>query len=330
MHVNVSRHLESGHRLGVIDCLSAGFRYLGWRLELIVIPVALDLLLWLAPQFTIVPMTSEVAGWYRTLGAADGLPVDAVTMTQQVAESIEMLGESFNLLSAMVSTTLLHVPSLLAGGALSSPLAPIPVSTPGEAIVFWLVFSLLGLLIGVIYLGMLARRLPIGGMSGMPMRTFAGAVIRQWLQVIAFVLIVFLALVAIYIPLSIGIALFSVLSPALASFLAVASGAVTLVIFFYLYFATAGIVMDNLSAPATISRSVNLVRMNFLPTLGFFAVSTLIGLGMTVLLLQLSNLALWVVTPAIVISAYIGTGLAMALLVFYRTRYLGTESTLVA
>jgi len=36
------------------------------------------------------------------------------------------------------------------------------------------------------------------------------------------------------------------------------------------------------------------------------------------------------VTPAIVISAYIGTGLAMALLLFYRTRYLSTDSSLVA
>ena len=330
MHSHVSRHLESGRRLGVIDCLSAGFRFLGWRLELIVIPVALDLLLWLAPQFTIAPMTLELAGWYRSLGAAGDLPVDAVTMTQQVADSIETLGQGFNLLSALVSTTLLHVPSLLVGGAVSSPLPAIPMSTPGEAVVFWLLFSLLGLLLGVIYLGLLARRLPIGGMSAIPARMFAGAVIRQWLQVIAFVLIVFLVLVAVYIPLSVGIALFSVLSPAMASFLAVASGGITLVIFYYLYFATAAIVMDNLSAPAAISRSVGLVKTNFLPTLGFVAVSTLIGLGITLLLMQLSNLALWVVTPAIVISAYIGTGLAMALLVFYRTRYLGTESTLVA
>lgn len=330
MDSHVSRHLESGRRLGVIDCLSAGFRFLGWRLELVIIPVALDLLLWLAPQFTITPMTADLAGWYRSLGATSDLPMDAVTMTQQVADSIDALGQGFNLLSALVSTTLLHVPSLLAGGVVPSPLPAIPMTTPAEALVFWLVFSLLGLLFGVVYLGLLARRLPIGGMSGMAVGAFVGAVIRQWIQVIGFVLIVFLALIAIYVPLSVGIAFFSVLSPALASFLALASGGVTLVIFFYLYFATAGIVMDNLSAPAAISRSVTLVRTNFLPTLGFVAVSMIIGVGITLLMMQLANLALWAVTPAIVISAYIGTGLAMALLVYYRTRYLGTESSLVA
>ncbi len=301
-----------------------------WRLELILVPVALDLLLWLAPQFTIAPMTSEVAAWYRSLGTTDGLPGDAVAMTQQVADSIDSLGQSFNLLSALVSTTLLHVPSLLVGGSMSSPLSPLSMSTPAEAVAFWIVFSLLGLLLGVIYLGLLARRLPIGGMSGISLRLFAGAVIRQWLQMIAFVLIVLLLLVAVYIPVSIGVALLALLSPGVASFLALASGAITLVLFFYLYFATAAIVMDGLSAPAAISRSVNLVRTNFLPTLGFVAVSTLITLGIALLLMQLANLALWIVTPAIVISAYIGTGLAMALLVFYRTRYLGTESSLVA
>jgi len=330
MHSDVSRHLESGRRLGVIDCLSAGFRFLRWRLELILLPVALDLLLWLAPQFTIAPLTAELAGWYRSLGATEGLPVDAVMMTQQVADSIDMLGQSFNLLSALVSTTLLHVPSLLVSGSMSSPLLPIAMSTPAEAVAFWIVFSLLGLLLGVFYLGLLARRLPVGGLSGMALQLFAGAVIRQWLQVIAFVLIVFLVLVAVYIPVSIGVALLALLSPGLASFLALASGAITLVFFFYLYFATCAMVMDNLSAPAAISRSVNLVRMNFLSTLGFVAVSTLIGLGISLLLMQLAGLALWIVTPAIVISAYIGTGLAMALLVFYRTRYLSTDSSLVA
>ena len=251
-------------------------------------------MLWLAPQFTIVPMTSELAGWYRTHGAADGLPMDAVTMTQQVADSIEMLGQSFNLLSAMVSTTLLHVPSLLAGGALSSPLAPIPVNTPGEAIVFWLVFSLIGLLIGVIYLGMLARRLPIGGMAGTPMRTFAGAVIRQWLQVIAFVLIVFLAA---------GGDLHSVeLSASPCSRLSVrrwrpswllASAAVTLVVFFYLYFVTAGHRHGQSAASGRQSPQRQAGANQLLPTLGFVVVSTLIGLGMTLLLAQLANLALW-------------------------------------
>ncbi|HHY57633.1 MAG TPA: hypothetical protein GYA08_19590 [Chloroflexi bacterium] len=315
--------------MSVIDSLSAGFRFLGWRLELLLIPVALDLLLWLAPQFSVVTLAEEAAHWYRELGAVEGVPADAAILTQQVAESIEQFGGSFNLLSALVSTTLLHMPSLLVTGSQSSPLPPIELTTPIEAFVFWVVFSLLGLLIGVVYLDLLARRLPIGGMAAVRGGVLAGRAIAQWLQVIAFVLLVALLLLAIYIPISVALSIVTLVSPALGSLLALGSGALALIIFFYLYFATAGIVMDNLSAPEAIKRSFLLVRAHFFATLGFFALSTLIGLGISLLLIRLASYALWAVTPAILLNAYVGTGLAMALLIFYRTRLLSSEAALV-
>ncbi|MFO7633118.1 MAG: hypothetical protein R6W76_11285 [Caldilinea sp.] len=312
--------------MSVIDCLSAGFRFLGWRLELILIPVALDLLLWLAPQFSVATMTTELAGWYRQMGAVEGMPADASLMTQQVADTLERFGSDFNLLSSLVSTTLLHVPSLLVSGVQPSALPAIEVTTPGTAFFYWLIFSLIGLLLGVIYLDSLARRLPIGGMVAMPASAIAGNVIRQWLQVLAFVALVTLLLMAIYIPLSIGVGILSLLSPAMGSFLAVASGGLSLIVFFYLYFATAGIVMDNLSAPSAIKRSVQVVRTHFFPTLGFAVLSTLIGLGISLLLAQLAAVASWTVMPAILVNAYVGTGLAMALLIFYRTRYISSDA----
>ncbi len=320
---------ESWNRLGVIDSLSAGFRFLGWRLELLLIPAALDLLLWLAPQFSIATMTTELAAWYRTMSAVEGMPPDAALMTQQVAESVELFGSDFNLLGSLVSTTLLHVPSLMVNGVQPSPMPPVEVTTPAEAFVLWLVFSVLGLLIGVVYLGLLARRLPIGGGSMLSTGEFMGGVIRQWLQVIAFIVIVFLAMMMIYIPISVGVGLLALVSPALGSFLAVASGGFSLIIFFYLYFATAAIVMDDLSAPAALKRSLQVVRANFFATLGFATISTLIWLGISLLMLQLAAVATWAVALAILVNAYVGAGLAMALLIFYRTRYIASDADFV-
>jgi hypothetical protein len=320
---------ESWNRLGVIDSLSAGFRFLGGRLELLAIPVVLDLLLWLAPHFSIATMTTDLAGWYRTMSAVEGMPADASLMTQQVAESVEMFGGDFNLLASLVSSTLLHVPSLMVNGVQASSMPVVEVTTPAEAFVLWLVFSLVGLLIGVVYLGLLARRLPIGGGATLTIGEFMTSIIRQWLQVIAFVVIVILVLLMIYIPLSVGVSLLALVSPALGSFLAVASGSLSLLLFFYLYFATAGIVMDNLSAPEALKRSIRVVRTNFLATLGFVTVSTLIGLGISLLMLQLADVAPWAVTPAILLNAYVGVGLSMAMLIFYRTRYLASDAELV-
>lgn len=292
------------------------------------IPVALDLVLWMAPRFSVAKMTDELAQWYRAMSTVEGMPPDAALLTQQVADAIELFGKNFNLLSAVVSTSLLHVPSLLVGGTHSSPLPAIEVETPGEALVFWLVLSLMGLLVGVIYLGLLARRLPIGALAGASVRALVSKMIQHWLQIIAFIALVALLFLAIYLPLSVGIGFLSLFSPALGSFLAMASGAFSLIIFFYLYFATAAIVMDNLSALAAMKRSVSIVHHHFFPTLGFIALSTLIGLGISLLLLELSALAMWAVAPAIALNAYIGTGLAMALLIFYRTRFLASDAEL--
>jgi hypothetical protein len=111
-------------------------------------------------------------------------------------------------------------------------------------------------------------------------------------------------------------------SPAVGSAVAAVAGALTLVVLFYLYFVTAALIMDNVPLNVAIVRSLRLVQENFWSTLGFILLSNLIGLGIALLLVQLANLAFWAALLAIIVNAYIGTGLTMALLVFYRSRFL--------
>lgn len=308
--------------MGVIDCLSAGYRYLGWRLELILIPIVLDLLLWLGPRLNVAPLFEQFAASYRTLASAEGVTPDIGQMVSQLSDSIRQMGEGSNLLNGLVSGTLLHVPSLPVVTASWLPHYTIDITTLGEAAIWWLVFSLLGLLLGVIYLTLLARRLPIGSAAGSSGGQVAVAVLRHWLQVIGFVIIASLALLVLYLPISFIVGLMMLVSPAIGSAAAALAGAMTLVVFFYLYFVTAALIMDNVPLGVAIMRSIRLVRENFWATLGFILLSNLIGLGIALLLVQLANLAMWAGFVAIVINAYIGTGLSMALLVFYRSRFI--------
>ena len=71
--------------LGVIDSLSAGYRFLGRRLELLLIPVALDILLWLGPRFSVAPLSERLAGFYAEAARMEGVPPDMAAMTAQVA-----------------------------------------------------------------------------------------------------------------------------------------------------------------------------------------------------------------------------------------------------
>ncbi|MFN8468748.1 MAG: hypothetical protein U0X20_24530 [Caldilineaceae bacterium] len=308
--------------MGVIDCLSAGYRYLGWRLELILIPIVLDLLLWLGPRLNVAPLFDNFAASYRSLAAAEGVTPEIGQMVNQLADSIRQMGEGSNLLNGLASSTLLHVPGLPVVAAKWLPHYSVDVTTVGEATIWWLLFSLLGLLLGVIYLTLLARRLPIGSVAGSSGGQVAVAVLRHWLQVIGFVLIVALALLIAYLPISFVVGLMMLVSPAIGSAAAAFAGAVTLIVFFYLYFVVAALIMDNVPLNVAIMRSIRLVRENFWATLGFILLSNLIGLGIALLLVQLADLGMWAGFVAIVINAYVGTGLSMALLVFYRSRFI--------
>lgn len=297
---------------------------------MIIIPILLDTLLWLGPRFSIAPLFARFAAAYGDLAEAEGVTPDIAQMVEQLAGSIRDAGEGSNLLSGLVSGALLHVPSLPLSGGLAAGRV-IEITSAGEAVVWWLLFGMLGLLIGVLYLTLLARRLPIGGMAAAGPAQVTVAVFRHWLQVMGFVILVTVTLFLIYLPISLLVGLVMVFSPAMGSAVAALAGAMTLVVFFYLYFVTAALVMDNTTLLAAIQRSVRLVRENFWATLGLLVLINLITLGIALLLIQMAGLAPWAGLVAIAINAYIGTGLSMALLVFYRTRWIkGVEMELVA
>jgi hypothetical protein len=308
--------------LGVIDSLSAGYRFLGRRVELLLVPVLLDLLLWLAPQLSIAPLIDRVAEFYAGAAGMEGMPSEMADMSRQVADLLARVGEGSNLLAMLVSSSLLHVPSLLATTGLVDA-EQILIANPFAAFALFCGIGLIGLLLGVFYLDLLATRLPIGGG---PKPSAAGAmgrtVLRHWLMILAYIALLIVVLVAASVPALLAVGVLSLVSPTLSSILVVLLSGALLVLFFYLYFVTAAIVLDNLPAHLAVAQSFTVVRNNFWATLGFVVLYNVIAGGIA---LALSRLTAWTpvgILVAILVNAYIGAGLTMALLVFYRTRVL--------
>ena len=71
------------------------------------------------------------------------------------------------------------------------------------------------------------------------------------------------------IPIALATALLSLISPFFGSLILLLLSGTILVLFFYLYFVTAAVVMDNLPVHRAIAQSFVLVRNNFWATLGF-------------------------------------------------------------
>lgn len=317
-------------RLGVIDSLSAGYRFLGRRLELLLIPILLDLLFWLGPRLSIAPLFKQAADFYAQAANLKGMPTDMVALTQQMADTLTQLGQQSNLLGVLANSSLLHVPSLLAG---SAPLNTqvVVVQSPLAAILLLIAFSLLGVLLGVVYMNMLARVLPIGdGPKPATIGEFVGVVARHWLMVLLYVALVLVALLVGSIPITLAVALLTVVSPLIGSLALMLFSGTLLVLFFYLYFVSAALIMDNLPVHRAIMQSFVLVRNNFWATLAFVVLYNVIVLGFAFLMAGLAALTPIGTIMAIVAYAYIGTGLTMALLVFYRTRVLKRDEKLVS
>ncbi len=154
---------KSAGPLGVIGCLTAGFDVLSRNVWLIVLPVLLDLLLWLGPQLSVAPLFRR----FDALLMAQ--PIPDPTTARQVAQAVQLLelfGERFNLLSLISVLPLLNVPSLLARhvSEMVSPLGEprVLLVTSVFALMAWgaLLVSL-GLALGFLYLNSLAHRVRV-------------------------------------------------------------------------------------------------------------------------------------------------------------------------
>jgi len=309
--------------VGVIESLSAGYRYLGWRLYLLLIPLALDLLLWLAPQVSVAPLLQAIGRFYASMTTVDGIPPDMVEWSRQLADGLMNAGDQSNLLGLLINSSLLQVPSGLVALGPGSSIAIWTIADPMVALGLALVFSLLGLLIGVFYIGLLAQQLPIGAAPKVPtLLPFVRLSLRQWFKLILFVVLVVVGLIAIYIPVSLSATLVLLFSPALGVFVMLLLSGLSFVLFFYLYFVPAGLIMDNVGLRTAIAQSFRLVRTNFWSTLGFFLLTSLISTGSSLLFDRLALYQPLGTLAAMAANAYIGTGLALAFLIFYRTQLL--------
>lgn len=312
--------------MGVIESLSAGYRFLGRRVELLLIPIVVDLLLWLGPRLSIAPLFGRLADFYRNAANMDGMSGDLGEMSRQVADLLADAGANTNLLSNLTGSAFLHTPSLLVTVNSLAQGAPQEIDSFAAALILFLLLGAAGLLVGVVYLNQLARVLPIGSSpkTAEP-GEFMQTALHQWRQVVLYVVLLMVALILITIPIGLIMGLVGLFSPGLASLLAILLSGAVMVLSIYLYFVTVAIVLDNLSVTRAVMQSFTLVRNNFWATLGFILLFQLITVGFSLIMGQIAAGSALGTLIAIPLNAYIGSGLALALLVFYRTRILKHE-----
>ena len=303
---------------GIIGSLRAGFDAVSNHIGLILLPVALDIFLWLGPRFSIGelanPFFKLVFDQARTTLTSSS---DLKRFTDFQSGFSEVM-QRFNLLSLLgkLQTFPIGVSSLLA--------QTMPVKTPlgSQSVVQVSSFpGLIGLMFLLILLGWIAGGLYFRWVSG---TTLSGAKQKMevgfaWaiFQTLILSVIWFIALMMILIPVMFVLTILTLLSPALASGVFF----VLLVLSFWLivplFFTPHGIFVRKQNAFYSIFTSLRMARFT-LPTSSLFVISVLLLTAGLNYLWSVPPDDSWMLLVGIAGHAFITTALLAASFVYYR------------
>lgn len=303
---------------GLIDTLQAGFNVVNRNAWLLVLPIAIDLIIWLGPQ---VSMGAFLESWFRPISPPPGLSDTVVQQMQEALRSSRELvkeGEAlrhYNLLS-LLAVPLLGVPSFRAAAGGQGPTVPVDSAPVAAAVAIMSV--LVGLLVGAVFFGMLAQAVRDG--RAVP-RSFVADLGRLVLSVLGLVAVIIVGLICIAIPFGTLMLLANAVDPRIAAILGPMFVGVALWAFVYLFFTTDALFVSLVPPMSAIQNSIVVVRHYFWSTLGFIALVLLISAGLSVLWQELAeNLRVPGIGLGMLGHIYISTGLAAAGMTYYKER----------
>lgn len=291
--------------MGVIDTLTAGFNTVARKLWLIIVPVILELFFWLGPKLSAAPViASTLRELQSSLGSLEAIPSETQASTQQLLDGLQQTISRTNLFS-LLAWGRLGVPNIMG----LRPIDPatdhvIEITGAGQLFLLQGLLLLGGLFIACFFLGMLGQE--VRG-EGLRLDVLVRSVPRYWLY-----------MVMLFVPLAIALVMASLMS-IIVGFLILVALAILFWILLYMSFVPEAITMGEATPLRAMFNSFTVVRMFFWPTVGLLLLTNIIsgGLGLIWQVLMVNPLG---IMTAILLNAYIGTSLTVALFIFYRDR----------
>jgi hypothetical protein len=292
---------------GLIASLAAGFDTTASHAGIILIPVLLDLFLWLGPHLRIEVVLKPLEAAFQSLPTSP-----EATMTQEI---LRQFARNFNLLSVF-RTLPVGIPSLLAG--------TMPLTNPFGTVV-WVEFKDTMQFIG--WWGMLTLAGWIGGglyykwisQVTQPVRspaTLTHTARAVWHTIVLSVMWILVGL-AVGIPAVILLGTLALFSAGLAQFVMLLGMFFLLWMLPAIFFSAHGIFAYGQNAGASLVSSLRMMRFT-LPASGLFILSAfLISQGLS-LLWQVPPTNSWMTLVGIAGHAFVSSALIAASFVYYR------------
>jgi hypothetical protein len=319
--VNTSQGAVASVKLpGIIDTLGTGYQIVNRHPYLLALPVVLDLFYWLGPRLSVQPVAQQALQAIETAAASPALALSQAQSAQSIdllKSSVGAMGQSLNLFSLLSSV--LSIPSLLASQDLKLPSwmgagRVVDVSTSSSLVEFAVLLFVLGVVAGAVYLGLVAQVVREGNVAPLSLAQRIPTYAWRFMQLVLVLLLIALLLI---VPLAIVVTILSVIVGASAAGFIILG--ISFIAYVYLFFILSALFVSEARPLVAIRASITLVRRFTSPALGLILVIYIISMGIPFVWSALgSSEAATLVSIAG--NAYIGTGLSVATMIFYRDR----------
>lgn len=310
-------------KLGVIDALGLGFELVARAAWILLIPIALDLFLWLGPRLSVRRQVDALIGLLGEQVARD--PRSAQINVDNMRAILSELGNSINLFSLLatdfVAGRFLPVPTIMSSDYGSPTASVLAGSPPSISLVSgWqvlLVSTLLfpiGLLIGTVFMMLITDRLDGGSVR----KPIAGRAFSAWLAYLRLAIAAGLLLGVCSIPFGVVIGVAALLQPVLGMVVLLAGWMLAIWVGLYAWFAIYAIAGGE-GVMRALWMSAIIVQRNFTSVLWLILLSFLLSAAVAIVASWL-EVSLVGTLLAIAVNAFIGSSLAAAAAVFYHDR----------
>jgi hypothetical protein len=297
----------------LIPTLLAGFEVVANHIELIILPVILDLILWFGPHLRIKVLLQPLL---------EGLKLPSELQSAEFAQIFSatkdiyyLLADRFNVFSA-IRTLPVGIPSLIANiSPVTNPLgSPIILEARNfsSAFMIWLVVGLIGLIGSSYYYNSINRIT-----SSDKAQVTPGSIGWQTLQLLYLTIICVIFIVIIIFPTLMLVSFLSLISPILGQIALFAGGLILIWVITPMLYAPQVIFMQHQSVLKALLSSIRMVRFA-LPSSGLFFIAVIIIAQGLDLLWQIPKENSWFSLIGIAGHALVNTSLTAAIFVYYR------------
>jgi hypothetical protein len=293
---------------GIIGSLRAGFDAIAAHISVIILPLVLDLMLWLGPHLSMTQMIQPVLAQFKSLAPDTGI---SASDFKNAMDMYNQFFQQFNLLS-ILRTFPIGVPSLMSG--------EMPLRSPLGASMIWQVDSM-GHLLGLLFLFTICGWI----FGGLYFRWVASLIVpdtfattgRAVMQTILYSLLWFLLAWIIGIPIAVALYILFAINSLLGEGALLLLGFLSMWLIVPVFFSPFGIYLHRQNVFMSILSSLQMTRF-VLPTSSLFVlVMFLIGIGLNFLWAIPDNNS-WFTLIGILGHAFIMTALLASSFVYYR------------